>query len=270
MTDAPTSRDPLPRIGQRSGADPFPARTADPALEAVHNAVRRRLPEIMSAGVPEAAGLDMLLKRDREELVSTATVFLTRSAHDREAASAALAASAAALRDRLALTTADGSVQRFLVDTADGIFTSGGGRTVSVDVDGYLVLDGSAVTLCDGGWIAFNSTTMDLVPTMALFDLSTTPPTELPAQDGDSTVALHLSCETSGFIEPGGIDGRDIFRGYDLQHTGAVVPAGGQLRVQLSLVFSFSIVGDGEVQASFATTPRRVLTPGVLFVATDM
>ena len=110
---------------------------------------------------------------------------------------------------------------------------------------------------------------MDLVPTMALFDLSTNPPTELPTQDSDSTVALHLSCETSGFIEPGGIDGRDIFRGYDLQHPRGP-PAGGQLRVQLSLVFSFSIVGDGEVQASFATAPRRVLTPGVLLVATDM
>jgi hypothetical protein len=319
MTDAPTNRDPLPRIGQRSGADPFPARTADPVFEAAHNAVRRRLPEIVSAGVPEATGLDVLFKRDREDLASKATAFLTRSTHDREAASAVLAASTAALRDRLALTTADGSVRSFLVDTADGIFTGGGGqlslveihtgptpennfarftlddehhrrgfavgtdsvtfdftwrnesqRTVSVDVHGYLVLDGTAVTLCDGGWIAFNSSTMDLVPTMALFDLSTNPPTELPTQDSDSTVALHLSCETSGFIEPGGIDGRDIFRGYDLQHTGAVVPAGGQLRVQLSLVFSFSIVGDGEVQASFATAPRRVLTPGVLFVATDM
>ena len=105
MTDAPTNRDPLPRTGQRSGAGSFPTRTADPAFEAVRNAVRRRLPEIMSAGVPEAAGLDMLLKRDREELVSTATVFLTRSAHDREAASAVMAASTAALRDRLALAT---------------------------------------------------------------------------------------------------------------------------------------------------------------------
>ena len=67
MTDAPTNRDPLPRIGQRSGADPFPARTADPVFEAAHNAVRRRLPEIVLAGVPEATGLDVLFKRDRED-----------------------------------------------------------------------------------------------------------------------------------------------------------------------------------------------------------
>ena len=126
------------------------------------------------------------------------------------------------------------------------------------------------VTLCEGGWIALNSARMDVVPTMAVFDTSTNPPTQIPTQDGDSTVAAHLSCETFGVIEPGDIDGRDIFRGYELQHLGAVVPAGGQLRVQLSLVFNFSIVCDGEVQAAFATAPRRLLTPGVLFVTTDM
>ena len=235
-------------------------------MEAAHDAVRRRLPEILSAGVPDATGVDMLLARDREDLASTATVFMTRSTHAREAASAVLAASTAALRDRLALATADGAVRRFLVDTADGIFIGGGGlltlleihtgsnpennfarftlddehhgsgfavgsdnvtfdftwrnesqRTVSVDVHGYLILDGTAVTVCDGGWIALNSSSMDLVPTMAVFDLSTAPPTELPTQDGDSTVALHLSCETFGVIEPGCIDGQDIFRGYDLR-----------------------------------------------------
>ncbi len=319
MTDTPTHRDQLPRIGRRPGANPVSVRTADPALEAVRDAVRGRLTEIVSAGVPDGSGVETLLERDREDLASTATVFLTRSAPDREAASAVLAASTAALHDRLALATADGTVRRFLVDTADGIFTSGGGaltlveihtgptpennfarftlddqhhgsgfavggdsvtfdftwrnesqRTVSVDVHGYLVLDGSAVTSCEGGWVALNSSRMDLVPTMAVFDLSMAPPTELPTQDGESTIALHLSCETFGVIEPGDIDGEDIFRGYDLQHIGAVVPAGGQLRVQLSLVFSFSIVGDGRVQAGFATAPRRVLTPGVLFVATDM
>jgi hypothetical protein len=50
-------------------------------------------------------------------------------------------------------------------------------------------------------------------------------------------------------------------RGYDLQHTGVVVPPGGQLRVHLSLVFNISIVGDGRVQAGFASAPRRLLTP---------
>jgi hypothetical protein len=244
---------------------------------------------------------------------------LARSSPDRDAASAVLATTTAALRDRLNLPITDGTARRFLVDTADGIFTSGGDaltlveihtgpnpennfarftlddahhgrgfaagrdsvtfdftwrnespRTVSVDLHGYLVLDGSAVTLCDGGWIALNSSKMDVIPTMVVFDLSTDPPTEFPTQDGDSTVALLLSCETFGVVEPGDIDGDDIFQGYDLQHIGAVVPAGGQLRVQLSLVFSFSIVGDGRVQAGFSTAPRRVLTPGVLFAATDM
>jgi hypothetical protein len=305
LTDVPTHLNPLART--------------DPALEAVRDAVRRRLPEIVSTAVPEAAGAETLLEQDRKDLETRARAFVTRPASDRDAASAALAAATAALRDRLALATADGAVRRFLVDTADGIFTSGGGaltlveihtgptpqnnfarftlddahhghgfatgsdsvtfdftwrnespRTVSVDVHGYLVLDGSAVTVCDGGWIALNSATMDVVPTMALFDPSTQPPTELPTQDGDSTVALHLHCETFGVIEPGDIDGEDVARGYELQHTGAVVPAGGQLRVQLSLVFSFTIVGDGEVQAGFATAPRRLLTPGVLFVTTDM
>jgi hypothetical protein len=72
-----------------------------------------------------------------------------------------------------------------------------------------------------------------------------------------------------GVFESGGIDGADISRGYDLQHFGAIVPAGGQLRVQLSLIF-FDNIRNGRVQASFATAARRLLTPGVLFVATDM
>lgn len=318
MTHVP-HLDPLPKIDQRAAAPTYSVATTSPALEAVRDAVRRRLPEIVAAVVPDASGTDALLEQDRDDVASTARVFLTRSAPDREAASAVLAASTAALRDRLALATTHDTIRRFLVDTADGIFTTGGGalnlveihtgptpennfarftlddahhgrgfatgtdsvtfdftwrndsqRTVSADVHGYLVLDGSAVTLCDGGWIALNSSRMDVLPTMAVFDDSTNPPTELPTQEGDSTIALHLSCETFGVIEPGDIDGEDIFRGYDLQHTGVVVPAGGQLRVHLSLVFSFTIVGDGGVQASFATAPRRLLTPGVLFVTTDM
>lgn len=251
MTDVPTSLE-LPKIDQRSGADPFSARTTDPALEAVGEAVRRRLPAILATAVPEASAAEALLEHDRESLASTAKVFMTRSTPDREAATAVLTASTAALRDRLARATTDGTTRRFLVDTADGIFTSGGGaldlveihtgptsennfarftlddghhgrgfaagsdsvtfdftwrndsqRTVSVDVHGYLVLDGSAVTLCDGGCVALNSARMDVVPTMAVFDLSTDPPTELPTQDGDSTVALHLNCESFGVIEPG-------------------------------------------------------------------
>jgi len=317
MTRVPTHLDPLPKLDQR--ADTFSVATTNPALEGVRDAVRRRLPAIVAAAVPDAYGTDALLQQDREDVASAASVFLTRSTPAREASSAVLAASAAALRDRLAAVTTNGTIRRFLVDTADGIFTTGGGalhlveihtgptpennfarftlddahhghgfatgtdsvifdftwrndspRTVFVDVHGYLVLDGSAVTLCDGGWIALNSSTMDVVPTMAVFDDSTNPPTELPTQDSDSTVALHLSCEAFGVIEPGQIDGGDIFRGYELQHTGVVVGPGGQLRVHLSLVFAFSIVGDGGVQAGFATAPRRLLTPGVLFVATDL
>lgn len=292
---------------------------AEPVFEAVRDEVRRRLVELVAAKVPQATDTESVLDRDRADLTSSATAFLNRSDDERAAASADLVASTAALRDRLSLVTADGLVRRFLVDTADGIFTSGGAalhlveihtgpvpennfarftlddahhgrgfatgsesvtfdftwrndspRTVSADINGYLVLNGTAVTLCDGGWIALNRSTMDLAPTMAVFDLSTSPPTQLPTQDGESTVALHLSCETFGIIEPGDIDGQDIFRGYALQHTGAVVPAGGQLRVQLSLVFSFSIVGYGRVQASFATAPRRLLSPGVLLVVTDV
>jgi hypothetical protein len=317
MARVPTHLDPLPKLDQR--ADTFSVATTNPALEGVRDAVRRRLPAIVAAAVPGASGTDALLQQDREDVASAASVFLTRSTPAREASSAVLAASAAALRDRLAAVTTNGTIRRFLVDTADGIFTTGGGalhlveihtgptpennfarftlddahhghgfatgtdsvifdftwrndspRTVFVDVHGYLVLDGSAVTLCDGGWIALNSSTMDVVPTMAVFDDSTNPPTELPTQDSDSTVALHLSCEAFGVIEPGQIDGRDIFRGYELQHTGVVVGPSGQLRVHLSLVFAFSIVGDGGVQAGFATAPRRLLTPGVLFVATDL
>jgi hypothetical protein len=316
MTRVPTHLDPLPKTDQC--AKTFPVATTNPALEAVRDAVQSRLPEIVAAVVPDASAAETLLEQDRQDVTSTAKEILTRSTPDREAASAGLAASTAALRDRLVATTHD-TVQRFLVDTADGVFTTGGGalnlveihtgptpennfarftlddahhgrgfatgsdsvtfdftwrndsrRTVSADVHGYLVLDGSAVTLCDGGWIALNSSTMDVIPTMAVFDDSTSPPTELPTQEGDSTIALHLSCEAFGVIEPGQIDGEDIFRGYDLQHTGVVVPAGGRLRVHLSLVISFTIVGDGRVQAGFATAPRRLLTPGVLFVITDM
>jgi hypothetical protein len=318
MTRVPTHLDPLPKIDQRAGATTFSVATTNPALEAVRDAVQRRLPELVAAVVPDASAAGTLLEQDRQDVTSTAKEILTRSTPEREAASAGLAASTAALRDRLVATTHD-TVQRFLVDTADGIFTTGGGalnlveihtgptpennfarftlddahhgrgfatgsdsvtfdftwrndsrRTVSADVHGYLVLDGSAVTLCDGGWIALNSSTMDVIPTMAVFDDSTNPPIELPTQEGDSTLALHLSCEAFGVIEPGQIDGEDIFRGYDLQHTGVVVPPGGQLRVHLSLVFNISIVGDGRVQAGFATAPRRLLTPGVLFVTTDM
>lgn len=134
MTDTPTHRDQLPRIGRRPGANPVSVRTADPALEAVRDAVRGRLTEIVSAGVPDGSGVETLLERDREDLASTATVFLTRAAPDREAASAVLAASTAALHDRLALATADGTVRRFLVDTADGIFTNGGGALTLVEI----------------------------------------------------------------------------------------------------------------------------------------
>lgn len=325
MSDATTERDPLARSGGPSAVGRLLSRTADPAVGAAREAARRRLREVISAGVPDATGVDALLERDGEAVRSAATRFLAGSSDDRDAADAVLAGSTAALRDRLAgvrtdgTPAGDGTVRRYLVDTADGIFTTGGGpltlleihtgpnpennfarfvlddehhgsgftqgdhgvtfdftwrnesaAAVSVDVHGYLVLDGTAVTLCDGGWFALNSSTMDVIPTMALFDPSTTPPSQLPTQDGDSTVALHLSCESAGVIEPGDIDGQDIARGYDLQHTGALVAAGGQLRVQLSVVFSLEIVGDGQVQAAFATGPRRVLTPGVLFVATDL
>ena len=85
-------------------------------------------------------------------------------------------------------------------------------RTVSVHINGYLVLDGTAVTLSDGGWIALNHSRVNLVPMMSVFDLSTDPPIELPTQDGGRTVALHLSCESLGVFESGGIDGAERFR----------------------------------------------------------
>ena len=135
---------------------------------------------------------------------------------------------------------------------------------------GYLILNGSAVTLCDGGLISLYSTTMDVTARMALFDLSTNPPTEFPAQDGASALAAHLECSAVGFFETGGIDGRDISSGFDLQHLGAVVQAGGQLRVHLTFEAGYTIINGGRVQVGFATAPRRVLTPGILIAATDL
>jgi len=122
MTRVPTHLAPLTRI-----ADTFPAATTNPALEGVRDAVQRRLPAIVAAAVPDASGTDALLQQDREDVASAATVFLTRSTPDREAASAVLAASTVALRDRLAAVTTNDAIRRFLVDTADGIFTTGGG-----------------------------------------------------------------------------------------------------------------------------------------------
>ena len=318
MSEAPTHLGRVSGAGRHARANPTVTRRADPALEAVRDAVHRRLFEMLAPDVPDAPTVNKLLELDRRDLRSTATAFLATSSPERESASAALAASKEELHNRLrTLLAAGGIVRRYLVDTADGIFSDGqlnlveihtgptpennfarftfdhvfnrafpaGGsssitfdftwrnesqRAVSADVHGYLVLDGTAVTLSEGGFIAITSSSLKLDAAMAIFDLSTNPPAELPAQDGDSTVALKLECEATGFVEPGCIDGQDIFRGFDLQHFGAVVPAGGQLGVQLSLALFWQIFNGGEVQADFATNPRRVLTPGVLVVATDL
>src|SRR5690349_14682897 len=109
MTRVPTHLDPLPEFDQR--ARTFSAAT-NPALESVRDAVRPRLAAIVAAAIPDASDTDALLQQDREDVTSAASAFLTRATPGREAASAALATSTAALRDRLAVATTHDTIRR--------------------------------------------------------------------------------------------------------------------------------------------------------------
>ncbi|HEX9169391.1 MAG TPA: hypothetical protein VF886_10785 [Roseiarcus sp.] len=64
--------------------------------------------------------------------------------------------------------------------------------------------------------------------------------TSPPYQSTQSQQAAHLSVE-GGFFEEGTIAGQDIFRGYVLQYTDLIVPAGATL--DLSLTCEISWVG---------------------------
>jgi hypothetical protein len=62
--------------------------------------------------------------------------------------------------------------------------------------------------------------------------------TSPPYQSTQSQQAAHLSVE-GGFFEEGTIAGQDIFRGYVLQYTDLIVPAGATLDLSLTCEISW-------------------------------
>ena len=132
MSDAPTHVGQAVRAARRP-THPLLTRKTDPALQTVRDSVQRRLTDTLLADVADPAAVDALLERDRQHMNSLATSFLSHEAPERKASDAALAASATALQGRLkTLTSAEGPVRHFLVDTADGIFTDGGMTLVEI------------------------------------------------------------------------------------------------------------------------------------------
>jgi hypothetical protein len=135
-------------------------------------------------------------------------------------------------------------------------------RYAAVNVNGYIVLNGSFAVWSDGGVFAASYSRLAVDVHLYLHELWNDPPTSPVFQPTQEETALALFCKTFGFFQIGDNDSQNLNRGFLLQYSQFVLPPKGtvMLEVACSLLWD---ADDGQTYSDFSFRDRRLLCPGV-------
>jgi hypothetical protein len=133
-----------------------------------------------------------------------------------------------------------------------------------INVDGYLVLNGFCRTGSDGGfWPGDRRSSLTVDARLYLLEWWNQPPTSPPFQADQYQQALQLATSTGGFGDPGAIEFRQLFRGFDLRYTLFLVPPHGVVVFEVVAAISYALA-DGHVSLDFASGDFKAISPAVL------
>jgi hypothetical protein len=133
-----------------------------------------------------------------------------------------------------------------------------------VNVDGYIVMNGFATVGTDGGYVTlFDYSRLTVDASLDIEELWNEPFTSPIRQPAQSQTALNLEVSDSGIVSPGGFDGQNLYRGFDLQYSQFVMPPKGLAMFFVSCGIATQI-SNGEAHAYFDSPSQQVLSPGVL------
>jgi hypothetical protein len=140
-----------------------------------------------------------------------------------------------------------------------------GNTSVTLNVDGYIVLNGLFQVMLDGGFVVVGiESKLSVDAALFIHELWNQPPTspfDQPAQR-QNAVTLDLSNDF-GIAAPGDIDGENLYRGFDLQYNQFLMPPRGMAMFEVACTMNTYLYG-GQVQADFADPFFQLLCPGVL------
>ncbi len=112
-------------------------------------------------------------------------------------------------------------------------------RVAVVNVDAYLVLKGHCQCGSDGGvFPGSRYSNLQLMSKLYLLEWWNQPPTQPIPQTDQFQQALYISTDTGGWSDPGAIEFKDIFRGYDLRYTSFIVPPNGVVVFEVAAAVS--------------------------------
>ena len=139
-----------------------------------------------------------------------------------------------------------------------------GEKFAVINVDGFLIVNGFCLIGSDGGfWPGDRRSSLGLTANLSLWEWWNQPPTQPFAQPDQSQQVLHLSTNTGGFGDPGALEFKEIFRGYDLRHEQFLLPPGGVVVIEVALSITYGS-SDGNVDVDFETGDFHVSSPVVL------
>jgi hypothetical protein len=138
-----------------------------------------------------------------------------------------------------------------------------------VSVDGFIIFNGYCFVGTDGGvWPEDRSSSTYVTGTLELYEWWVQPPIQ-PAPEVDASVqAVSLGVTSGGWFDVGAIDGRNVYRGYDLQYTGLAVPPNGTLVIAVTATLSNNNNGGGSY-IDFSSKNYQIGSPFVTVALTS-
>ncbi len=132
-----------------------------------------------------------------------------------------------------------------------------------VTIDGFLVLNGFCTVNSHGGLRGDGSATLGLDASLNILEWGNQPPPTTPLpQDGQSSSALKLTADSSGWFADDDTEYALVFRGFDLRYELLAVPPGDALVIDVALSISYDLM-DGSAEADFTTGDFDVVCPFV-------
>jgi hypothetical protein len=137
-------------------------------------------------------------------------------------------------------------------------------KYVVINANGFMTLNGLCYLNSDGGWLAGDrAATLTMRVALGLFDWTTEPYPQFPGTE--EIVAVDMQRDTGGMFDDWDGDQKDVFRGYDLLNSLALVPPSTAVGLVMTLAMHVYTGQDsGTVLADFSTGSYRVGSPAVL------
>jgi hypothetical protein len=138
-------------------------------------------------------------------------------------------------------------------------------HSVVLNVESYLAVNGFCTAGADGGFIANNSTLLDVVVFLQLF-IDPNQPTFPPSQPGQNILAGEVFANGGGFFGLGEVRSLAVAGNYDVIYRNFIVPGNSVAVFRVTLSSSVTADGGGFAAADFASGAFRVMCPA-LFLA---